>query len=186
MCACVDELTSRRGRSAIPSLLAGGGETRLTESRGQWTASRRAPKRPFGDGAALRRGVLPLADGRHGAFDAGRNHTAGSEEAQKRRGGGDRAPARRRNEPVGSRLYERRNRRHDEPESAGRRRPRALGKKGCGVAPLHPPGPDDQSYCRFSSGVAHDRQERAVPDRCQRLEPLAEMAGFQTFTNSRL
>ena len=84
----------------------------------------------FGGDGAGQRGVRPLADGRHGAVDAGWNHTAGGEEAQKRPGGGDRAPPRRWTEPVGLRLHERGDRRHGEPGPVGRRRPRALGKEG--------------------------------------------------------
>ena len=109
----------------------------------------------LGGHGAWQRGVLPLADGRHGTVHAGRNHTAGSEEAQKRPGGGDSAPPRRRTEPVGPRLYERRDRRDGEPGPVGRRRPRELGKKGCGIAPVHAPGPDDQAV-HMQRDTGHD------------------------------
>ena len=46
---------------------------------------------------------------------------------------------------AGPGLYERRDRRHGELRPVGRRCPRALGKKRCGIAPVHPPGPDDQA-----------------------------------------
>ena len=109
---------------------------------------RQHPLDVFGGDGAGQGGVRPLADGRHGAVDAGWNHTAGGEEAQKRPGRGDRAPPGRRTEPVGLHLHERRDRRHGEPGPVGRRRPRALGKKSCGIAPVHPPGPDDQAVHR--------------------------------------
>ena len=90
-------------------------------------------------------GVLPFADGRHGFRDAGRNHAVGGQEAKKRTGGRGRAAAGRLTKPACPGLHESRDRRHGEAGPVGRRRPRALGNKGCGVAPVHPPGPDDQA-----------------------------------------
>ena len=127
------------GSAPFPGRLATAAYVHWVSVREAWRPARKPARARL-----VRPGQHPL-DALGGAFDAGRNHTAGSEEAQKRRGGGDRAPARRRTEPVGSHLQERRNRRHGEPESAGRRCPRALGKKGCGIAPVHPPGPDHQA-----------------------------------------
>ena len=106
----------------------------------------RCVRRPSGGEGAGLSGVLPLADGRHGgARDAGGNHAVGGQEAKKRTGGRGRATAGRLTKPACPDLHERRYRRHGEAGPVGRRRPRALGKKGCGVAPVHPPGPDDQA-----------------------------------------
>ena len=92
-------------------------------------------------------GVLPFPDGRYGALNAGGTHTTSGQEAEERTGGCSRGTRGRVTKFAGPGLHERCDRRHGEPGPVGRRRPRAIGKKGCGIAAVRPPGPDNQAMC---------------------------------------
>ena len=140
----------------------------------------------IGEGAG-QSGVLPFADGRHGARNAGRNHAVSGQEAKKRTGGRGRVAAGRLTKLAHPDLHERRDRRHGEAGPIGRRRSRALGKKGCGVAPVHPPGPDDQAM-RLHEVIVEALQPllglawRSDRDRARRYPSSPQMRGQQTDT----